>query len=219
MRLEIPVQDAVGMAESDATENLLHERLDHGLRQSDALIDVIARLILIHEGLEIVCHKFKHQIQAAGLGLDDVQELDDVGVVQLAKERDFANDVAGNTALGRLISERDAFDGNLLVCRRPIAAVDHTVRSLPNNLGSLVTVQAGLVVQVGLRSARIPFDSSIAATAGRRCRRHLGISRLGRLLLTARRRVFHVGVHIYNANNNRLCNIRLFVRNRDRVRV
>lgn len=135
MRLEVPMEDTVRVAESDATEDLLHERLDHGLGQSDALVDVVAGLILVHEGLEIVRHELEHQIQSAGLGLDDVEELHDVGVVQFAKERDFANDVAGNTALGRLISERDALDGNLLVGCRPTTAVDHAVRTLANNLG------------------------------------------------------------------------------------
>ena len=60
----------------------------------------------------------------------------------------------------------------------------------------LVSVEAGLVVQVGLRSVRrIPFDSSITGTAGRSCRCHLGIGSLGCLLLAVRRSVFHVGVH------------------------
>lgn len=137
MRLEIPMEDAVRVAESDATEDLLHERLDHGLRESDALVDVVAGLVLVHERFEIVRHELEDQIQPAGLGLDDVEELHDVGVVQFAKERDFANDIAGNAALGRLISEWDALDGNLLVGRRPIATVDHAVRSLANNLGSV----------------------------------------------------------------------------------
>jgi hypothetical protein len=73
MRLEITVQDTVGMAKSDATEDLLHKGLDHGLGQTDTLVDVIAGLILIHEGLEVVCHKFKYQIQATGLGLNYIQ--------------------------------------------------------------------------------------------------------------------------------------------------
>jgi len=119
MRLQVPMEDAVRVAESDATEDLLHERLDHGLRKADALVDVVTGLILIHEGFEIVRHELEHQIQAAGLGLDDIEELHDVGVVQFAKEGDFANNVAGNAALGRLISEWDALDGTLLVgCRR-----------------------------------------------------------------------------------------------------
>ena len=57
------MKDAVGMAESDTSKNLLHERFDHGLGQTDALVDVIAGLILVHEGLEIVRHEFKYQIQ------------------------------------------------------------------------------------------------------------------------------------------------------------
>ena len=137
MRLEVPMEDAVRMTESDATEDLLHERLDHGLRQSDALVDVVTGLILVHEGLEIMRDEFEHQVQPPGLGLDDVEELHDVGVVQFAKERDFANDIAGNAALGRLISERDSLDGNLLVGCSPTTAVDHAIRSLANNLGSV----------------------------------------------------------------------------------
>ena len=130
------MEDAVRMAETDAAENLLHEGFHHWLRQSDALVDVVAGLILVHEGLEIVCHKLKYQIQPTGLGLDDIQKLHDVRVVQLTEERDFANYVAGDAALGRLVGKGNALDGNLLVGCRPIATIDHTVRALSNNLGS-----------------------------------------------------------------------------------
>ena len=67
------MKDAVGMAEPDTSQNLLHERFHHGLGQADALVDVIAGLILVHEGLEIVRHEFKDQIQSTGLGLNDIQ--------------------------------------------------------------------------------------------------------------------------------------------------
>lgn len=130
------MKDAVRMAESDTSKNLLHERFDHGLGQTDALVDVIAGLILVHEGLEIVRHEFKYQIQPTGLGLDDVQQLDDVGVIQLAQQGDFANHVARNTTLGSLVGEGNALDGHLLVGCRPIATIDHTVRALPNHFGS-----------------------------------------------------------------------------------
>ena len=130
------MKDAVHMAESDTSKNLLHERFDHGLGQTDALVDVIAGLILVHEGLEIVRHELKHQIQPTGLGLDDIQKLDDVRVVQFTKERNFANDVAGDATLGCLVGKGNALDGNLLVGCRPIATIDHAVCPLADNLGS-----------------------------------------------------------------------------------
>ena len=57
-------------------------------------------------------------------------------MVKFAQERDFANDVAGDAALGSLIGEWNAFDGHLLVGCRPITAIDHAVRSLANHLRS-----------------------------------------------------------------------------------
>lgn len=136
MRLEIPMKDAVRMAEPDTSQNLLHERFDHGLGQADALIDVVAGLILVHEGLEIVRYEFKHQIQSTGLGLDDIQKLHNVGMIQFAQQRDFTNHVAWNAALGSLVGKWNALDGNLLVGCRSIATIDHTICSLSNYFGS-----------------------------------------------------------------------------------
>lgn len=124
------------MAESDATENLLHKGFDHGLGQTDALIDVIAGLILVHKGLEIVRNEFKHQIQPTGMGLDDIQELHDIWMIQFAQQRDFTNHVAGNSTLGSLVGKWDTLDGNLLVGCRSIATIDHAIRSLSNHFGS-----------------------------------------------------------------------------------
>lgn len=130
------MEDAVGMAETDAAEDLLHEGFHHRLRQSDTLVDVVAGLILVHEGFEIVRHELKHQIQPTRLGLDDIQELHDVRVVQLTEERDFANDVAGDTALWSLVGKGNALDGNLLVGCSSIATIDHAVCALADHLGS-----------------------------------------------------------------------------------
>jgi hypothetical protein len=58
------------------SNDLLEEGPDGGHGQSDALADIFGSLGLVHEGLEVVRDELEHQVQAAGLGLDDVQELD-----------------------------------------------------------------------------------------------------------------------------------------------
>jgi len=72
VRLEITMEDPVGMAESDAGENLLHETPNHGSWQPNAFVDIVTGLILIHKALQIVRHVFKYEIQTTGLGLDDI---------------------------------------------------------------------------------------------------------------------------------------------------
>lgn len=51
--------------------------------QTDTILDIIRRLVLVHKGLEIMRHKLKDQIEASGMSLNNVQQLDDIGMVQL----------------------------------------------------------------------------------------------------------------------------------------
>jgi hypothetical protein len=65
------------------SNDLLEEGPDGGHGQADALADIFGSLGLVHEGLEIVRDELKHQVQAARLGLDNVQELDLLGSKQI----------------------------------------------------------------------------------------------------------------------------------------
>lgn len=76
MGLQVAVQNAVRVAAAHAGDDLLQKAADGGQRQADAVGNIVARLELVHVRFEIVRHVLKDQIQAAGMGLNDIKELD-----------------------------------------------------------------------------------------------------------------------------------------------
>ena len=76
MRFEITMQNTIGMTASNSRNDLPQKGADRRDRQSYSFRNVITLLELIHVGFQIMSHVFKHEIEAARVGLDDIQQTD-----------------------------------------------------------------------------------------------------------------------------------------------
>jgi hypothetical protein len=129
--------------------DLLEEGPDGGHRQADALADIFGSLGLVHEGLEIVRDELKHQVQAAGLGLDDVQELDLLGSKQ-------THNICMRIGCGRAIA-------NTSSCITDEQKVTHYVgmvelpeqRDLPNDVARDAALRGGVGERDALNGHRL----------------------------------------------------------------
>lgn len=101
--LQVTMQDPVGVAVADALAQLHHELLDHlvvhaqrlpgqprplGQRLAPATLADGQRL---HVLLQVEVEELKDQIQLVAVGVDNVEQADNVGVVHLLEEGDLAN--------------------------------------------------------------------------------------------------------------------------------
>jgi uncharacterized protein (UPF0212 family) len=101
--LEVAVQDAVGVAVAHALAQLHHELLDHVVvhvehlvRQPRALGQRLSAAALadgqrLHVLLQVAVEELKHQVQLVAVGVHDVEQPHDVGVVHLLEQRDLAD--------------------------------------------------------------------------------------------------------------------------------
>lgn len=87
------MQDSVLVAEIDALEELVHERLDRrGLERA-------AFAVGVHVSLQIAVHVFKHKHQLV-LGVNNIVKSDNVLVLELLHQRDFPDGGRGRALLG-----------------------------------------------------------------------------------------------------------------------
>jgi hypothetical protein len=101
--LQVAMQDAVGMAVAHALaqvhHELLHHHVVHDQRLSSQPRAVWQRLApatvadgqRLHVLLQIAVEELKHQVQLVAIGMHDVEQAHDVGVVHLLKQRDLAD--------------------------------------------------------------------------------------------------------------------------------
>jgi hypothetical protein len=134
------MQDSVGMTKPNSSQNLSQERSHHGHWQSYPISDIIAGLVLVHECFQIVRHIFKDQIQSPWMGLNDIEQLDDIGMIEFSQETDFSNDVTWHSTLWGRVCKGDAFDGHRFASCIGGSFEDNTVGSLSNQVGSVVMV-------------------------------------------------------------------------------
>lgn len=72
------------MAEVDASEELVHERLDGGRLQGSSLA------LCIHVALEVTVHKLEYEHKFV-FGVDNIVKGDDILVLELFHQGDFSN--------------------------------------------------------------------------------------------------------------------------------
>lgn len=107
--LEVAMQDAVGVAVFHTVAQLLHELLDHGFAQPqmaasslhDALGQWLAAAALrdgqrLHVLLQIEVQVLEDEVEFVAVGVHDVEQAHDVGVVHFFQEGDFADRGRGN---------------------------------------------------------------------------------------------------------------------------
>lgn len=102
LRFQVAVEDAVFVAESDALQELVHEGFD------GHVVELAALAARIHEFLEVLVHVFEDEHEFV-LGVDDIVEGDDVFMLELFHEGDFADGGGGGAFFA---VEVDLFEGD-----------------------------------------------------------------------------------------------------------
>lgn len=145
---QVTVQNSVAMAVSNALNKLGHEFLDHCVAQAwgyTPLESIRQRLPSptvtdrqsLHVFLKVAVEEFKDKVELMAIGMDNIQQLDDVGVLHLLEEGNLANCSAGDALIF-------GFESNLLQGNDTVGVieftglVDHTVsacRPLTRELG------------------------------------------------------------------------------------
>lgn len=103
LRLQVAVQHAVAVAVADALAQLAHEFLDHHVAEAHAAEvgtralgeSLAAPAVADGEGfhvfLQVEVEELHDEVQLVAVGVHDVEEADDVGVVHLLQEGDLAD--------------------------------------------------------------------------------------------------------------------------------
>ena len=107
--LQVAVQHAVAVAVADALAQLAHEFLDHHVAEAHAA-EVWARALGeslaapavadgegFHVFLQVEVEELHDEVQLVAVGVHDVEQADDVGVVHLLQEGDLADGGGGDT--------------------------------------------------------------------------------------------------------------------------
>lgn len=108
LRLEVTVQDAVAVAVANAFHQLSHELLDHGIAQSHVLAQrrtfrqslptsTLAHRKSLHVFLQVKVEELEDEVELVAVGVHDVQQSDNVGVIHLLQQGDLPDSSAGNT--------------------------------------------------------------------------------------------------------------------------
>ena len=103
LRLQVTMQNSVGMAVAHALAQLHHEPLDHR-RIHDQLLACQSRTLWkslstpaiadrqrFHVLLEIEVEEFEYEVELVAVGVHDVQQADNVGVVHLLEQGDLTD--------------------------------------------------------------------------------------------------------------------------------
>ena len=98
MGLKIAMQDPIRVTKAYTGKNLSQKRSHRWNRQTNSIIDVIGRLMFVHKCLQVVCYKLKDEIKTARVGLNDIQQLDDIRMIKFSQEGNFSNNVAWDSS-------------------------------------------------------------------------------------------------------------------------
>ena len=138
LRLQVPMQDAMAVTETDPFYQLGHELLDHCLPHAHVHVHyratgqsfpstAFAHGQRVHIPFQVQVQELKDQVQLAALCVDNVQKTNDGRVFHFLQERDFADRCAGNALVVRFQS--DLFQRHYAVWMVEFASlVDNPVR-------------------------------------------------------------------------------------------
>jgi hypothetical protein len=123
LRLQVTVKNTVRVAESDSTEHLVQERLHlHRGKASGGLV-------LVHVLLEVMLKELEHKMQFL-LAVNNILQSDDVLVLKLLQQGNFANGCGWNTFIFGV--KADFLESNHLLAYAVASLVHNTIRSLSN---------------------------------------------------------------------------------------
>jgi len=136
--LEVAVKNTVGVAVADAVAELPHELLDDRWAEAEAgevlggavRESLATAAILDGEGLhvllEVEVEELEDEVELVAVGVDDIEEADDVWVLELLEEGDLANGGGGDAFIFGL--ETNLLQGNDAAAIEEVAGlVDDTV--------------------------------------------------------------------------------------------
>jgi hypothetical protein len=104
LRLQVAVKDAVGVAVADTSAQLVHELLDHCLAETHVASAAVHAALgqglsttslrdgqSLHVLFQIQVEVFKDEVELVAIGVDNVEQADNVWVAHLLEERDLAD--------------------------------------------------------------------------------------------------------------------------------
>ena len=169
--LQIAVQDAMGVAVAHPLAQLHHELLDH-VRVHDQLLTSQARALWqslasatiadwqrLHVLLQIEVEELEDEVELVAVGVHDVQQADDVGVVHLLEQRDLANGGRRDALILGFEADLLERDDALVLCCEVAGLVDNSVGSWLRS----VAVRARPAIQATIAEASYPLPPSPAS--------------------------------------------------------
>lgn len=117
LRLQVAMKDAMSVTVAYAVGKLSHELFnDLGIKR-DTLWDCFHVLLEIH--VEVL----KDKVKFVALGVDDIEETHDVGIIHLLEEGDFANGSGRDPFI--FLFETDLFEGDYTASVTKITSLVH----------------------------------------------------------------------------------------------
>jgi hypothetical protein len=139
--LQVAVQHAMRVAVPHALAQLDHELLDHGVvhdqrlaRQPRTLGQRLAPPALangqrLHVLLQVAVKELEDEVQLVAVGVHDVEQADNVRVVHLLEERDFADRRRRDALIFGLEADLLERDDALVLGREVLGLVDDSIRA------------------------------------------------------------------------------------------
>jgi hypothetical protein len=143
LRLQITVQNAVSVTVAHTLAELHHELLDHVrihaqllARQTRALWQRLSTPTLadwqrLHVLLQIQVEELEDKVELVAVGVYDVEQADDVGVVHLLEQRDLADGGRGDALIFGFETDLLERDDALVLCCEVAGLVDNSIGSWP----------------------------------------------------------------------------------------
>lgn len=109
--LQVPMQDTVAVAVTDALNKLCHEFLDHRFSQSNPVYiqagavweclapSTFAHRKSFHVFLEVEVEEFEDEVELVAVRVNNVQQPYDVGIIHLLEQGDLADRCAGHSLI------------------------------------------------------------------------------------------------------------------------
>jgi hypothetical protein len=141
--LQVAMQDTVGMAVAHALAQVHHELLHHHVvhderlpSQTRAIWQRLAPAAVadgqrLHVLLQVAVEELKHQVQLVAVGVHDVEQAHDVGVVHLLEQRDLADSRRRDAFIFGLKADLLEGDDALVLGGEVLGLVDDAVCTWP----------------------------------------------------------------------------------------
>lgn len=177
LRLQIAVQHAVAVTVANTLAQLAHELLDHLVAEAEAaevgagaLGESLAAAAVadgegFHVFLQVEVEELHDKVQLVSVGVHDVEEADDVGVVHLFEEGDLADGGGGDAFIFGF--EADFLEGyNAAAVQEVAGFVDDSVGSWEKLCQPLLRCGRACGVALGSGKCKITYPLQSSPISG-----------------------------------------------------